>query len=90
MRLIKNYYFDIGTKIPYSEWPEIVHQFLAENKLVSHRFLYYFSEFTQREDALQSGSCAKIRKDCPSINEIRTESEDADTWKRLYITNLDG
>ena len=93
MRLIKNYVFDIGTKIPYSEWPEIVHRFLMENHLVSHRFLYYFEDLIineNKDEALLNCGCTKILKDCPSLGEIRYYNGKA--HKRsdlLYLSNID-
>ena len=70
MRLVKQYTFNIKTKIPYSEWPDIVHRFLSENHLASHRFLYHFEDITV--DGVPDGSgCARILKDCPALGEIR-------------------
>ncbi len=94
MRLIKNYYFDIGTKIPYSEWPSIVHQFLEENNLTAHRFLYYFDELLSSrdsiEDALQSGPCAKMRKDCQPLGEIRLfKGAEYGLFNTLFLSNID-
>lgn len=94
MRLIENYFFKIGTKIPYSEWPEIVHQFLVENKLVSHRFLYYFEDFLGSKGdidaAMQNGPCAKIRKDCPTLGESRLlKGEEYGISNHIFLSNID-
>lgn len=87
MRLIKNYIFKIGTKIAFSEWPEIVHRFLLENHLVSHRFLYYFEDILgTKDDALSKCGCAKILKDCPSLGKIRYHKEKT---YRLWLSNID-
>ena len=39
MRLLKTWVFQIETKIPYSEWPEIVHRYLREQGLTCEKFL---------------------------------------------------
>ena len=95
MRLIKNYFFKIGRKIPFSEWAEIVHQFLRENHLISHRFLYYFEDILDynenKEDALPKCSCTKILKDCPSLGKIRYHNGKAHGRSDiLYLSNIDG
>ena len=95
MRLIKNYVFDIGTKIPFSEWPEIVRSFLAENHLSSHRFLYFFKDIIgyheTKEEALPRSGCSKILKDCPSLGEIRYHNGKAHGRSdHLFLSNIDG
>lgn len=94
MRLIKNYLFKIGTKIPFSEWPKIVHQFLHENHLSSHHFLYYFEDILaynqNKDEALLSCGCARIIKDCPSLGEIRYFKGKAYGLSNiLYLSNID-
>ncbi len=94
MRLIQNYVFKIGTKIAFSEWPEIIHRFLAENHLVHHRFLYYFDHILGRdetgEEDLQKCSCAKILKDCPSLGKIRYDNGKAHgRYDVLWLSNID-
>lgn len=94
MRLIKNYMFKIGTKIPFSEWPEIVHRFLSENLLVSQRFLYYFEDILSYhetpDDALPRSGCAKILKDCPSLGKIRYHNgKPHNRSDELWLTNID-
>ena len=42
MRVIKKYRFQIGTKIPFADWPAIIHQFMDENDLTNEVFLYNF------------------------------------------------
>lgn len=91
MRLIQNYFFKIGTKIPFSELPDIVHRFLEANNLTSHRFLYYFEDIhssdEQVEDVISRCACAKILKDCPSLGKIRCQiGEYSNT---LYLSNVD-
>ena len=39
MRVIQTYTFRLNAKIPFFDYPTIVHRFLEEQKLVSHRFL---------------------------------------------------
>ena len=90
MRLIQHYTFNIKTKIPFSEWPEIVHRFLSENHLTSHRFLYFFEDILgfdeTTDDALPRCGCARILRDCPSLGEIRWAQNRPD---RLWLSNID-
>lgn len=91
MRLVKNYVFNIKTKIPFSEWPEIIHRFLSENRLTSHRFMYYFMDIIGSiapEDEVPAHSgCARILKDCPSLGEIRYTNLRGP--KSLWLSNID-
>lgn len=94
MRLIKSYCFNIGTKIPFSEWPDIVHRFLSENHLVSHRFLYFFEDILgydeTMEEALPHIGCTRILKDCPSLGEIRYHNGKAHGRSDLlWLSNID-
>lgn len=94
MRLIKHYYFHIGTKIPFSEWPEIAHRFLSDQGLTSHRFLYYFDDLLFGEETLETAimdrACAKILKDCPSLGQIRFHNGSAyNTSDILWLSNID-
>lgn len=62
MRVIQTYTFRMSPKTPYSDYPAIVHRFLEEQNLVSHRFLYFFDELIiakSYEEALAAGSCRK-------------------------------
>ena len=90
MRLVQHYTFPIKTKIPFSEWPEIVHRFLEENHLTSHRFLYFFEDILgfdeTMEDALAHGGCARILRDCPALGEIRWTYNRPD---KLWLSNID-
>ena len=95
MRLVKHYTFNIKTKIPFSELPEIVHRFLSENHLTSHRFLYYFEDILSinqtKDEALPRSSCAKILKDCPSLGEIRYHNGRSHNRSDiLWLSNIDG
>lgn len=94
MRLIKTYRFFIGTKIPFSEWPDLVHRFLAEQGLHSGRFFYYFEEGLygtpeenqRRLEARESaGPCAKALRDCPEFGEMRPGRD----GRSLWLSNLD-
>ena len=95
MRLVKNYIFNIKTKIPFSEWPEIVHRFMSENHLTSHRFLYFFEDILgfneTKDEALPRSSCAQILKDCPSLGEIRYHNGRSHNRSDiLWLSNIDG
>lgn len=93
MRLVKKYLFNIGTKIPFSEWPDIVHRFLEENHLASHRFLYFFQDILgdkELKDELPHTGCAKILKDCPSLGEVRYHNGKAHNRSNLlWLSNID-
>ena len=94
MRLVKHYVFNIKTKIPFSELPEIVHRFMSENYLTSHRFLYFFEDILDynetKDEALPRSSCAKILKDCPSLGEIRYHNgRSHNRSDRLWLSNID-
>ena len=95
MRLVKHYIFNIKTKIPFSEWPEIVHRFMSENHLTSHRFLYFFEDILgfneTKDEALPHSSCAQILKDCPSLGEIRYHNgRSHNRSDKLWLSNIDG
>lgn len=94
MRLIQNYIFNIGTKIPFSQWPEIVHQFLQENHLISHRFLYYFDDIASdnicKDGAFPRCGCTRILKDCPALGEIRFHNGRVNNrFDILWLSNID-
>lgn len=82
MRVIKNKTFLIGGKIPYSEWPELIHRFMCGQSLTSKKFLYYFS------DLLILNGCSRLVKDLPEIGGPR-EYNDGRTYKEYIITNID-
>ena len=94
MRVIQTCTFKIGTKIPYSEYPAIVHRFFEEQNLVSNRFLYYFDELIHfnktYEETLAAGSCAKAVKDCPELGKIRLfDGTDYERFQSLFVSNID-
>lgn len=94
MRVLQTYKFKLGTKIPYSEYPAIARRFLEEQNLVSHRFLYHFSQHVYRwnstlEEALANGSCAKAVKDCPALGPIRYFEDTRNTHSEFFLTNID-
>lgn len=90
MRVIRRYRFQIGTKVPFAQWPEIVHRFLAESGLTYHRFLYHFSDMTG--EGRLSQACVRIQRDCPGIGESHiawTEKTDCSTLITHVLTNMD-
>lgn len=90
MRVIQTYTFRLNAKIPFFDYPTIVHRFLEEQKLVSHRFLYYFDELVDQkefEEKLSAGSCAKAVKDCPVLGEIRINKSGA--YPKFFLSNID-
>lgn len=94
MRVIKNYFFSIGTKVPFSELPEIVRLFIEENNLKSDTFMYYFEDLPAcditSEYIQKKSSCSKILKDCPSLGEIRFYNGSRyGRFDKLWISNID-
>lgn len=94
MRVIKNYFFSIGTKVAFSELPEIVNRFLVENNLKSDTFMYYFEDLPigkiTSEYIEKKSSCSKILKDCPSLGEIRFYNGSRyGRFDKLWISNID-
>lgn len=94
MRVIKNYFFSIGTKVPFSELAEIVNRFFVENNLKSDTFMYYFEdlpiETVTSEYIEKKSSCSKILKDCPSLGEIRLyKGSRYGRFDKLWISNID-
>ena len=62
MRLIQHDTFILKSKPPFSEWPQIVHQFLQEQGLSYRKFYYFFDEQSLK-------GCPRAVKDCPSLGE---------------------
>lgn len=90
MRVIRRYRFEIGTKIPFAQWPEIVHGFLAATGLSNQRFLYHFSAMTAEGHLPQA--CVRLQRDCPEIGESRiswVEKADCSTLVTHVLTNMD-
>ncbi|MBQ8399662.1 MAG: hypothetical protein IJX08_06810 [Clostridia bacterium] len=90
MRLIKNYRFRTGTKIAFSELPQIVHQFMDEQGLTSTRFLYCFKDYGVEEGESKKSACEKILKDCPSLGEIHVcKSDSRMGYDTRWLSNVD-
>lgn len=93
MRLIKTWMFDINGRTPKTVWIELIQRFLRENGLTSHRFLYLIDEMLfdyTIEEALTNGGCAKIRKACPALDEIRVlRGRAMGAFDHLWISNVD-
>lgn len=93
MRVIKSYRFSIGTKIPYWQWPEIVHHFLETNQLTSSRFLYHFTSYvtdTDLSEPRKKTGCEKLLKDCPSLGAIRFHNGAAHRQSDVFwLSNMD-
>ena len=94
MRLIKKQSFSIGTKIPYSEWPEIVHRYLQEQGLTSGKFLYYFSDLwyppEYRKAAKIGVGCERLAKDLPVIGTPREYDDSGFTGLHdSFLSNID-
>lgn len=94
MRIIKKYRFQIGTKIPYYEWPEIIHRFLEDKKLTSRHFLYYFEDILSRDETPENKfancGCTRILKDCPLLGDIRLHYDEKHSRSyKLWLSNID-
>lgn len=94
MRLINRYCFSIGTKIPYSDWPEIVHQYLDRQGLSFHRFMYHFKDlfnfYETVDEKWSHGSCAKAVRDCPALGDIHFLNSSAyGSFDALWLGNID-
>ena len=82
MRVIKKKNYFIGGKIPYSQWPELIHRYMSEQGLTSQKFLYHFS------DLVSPQGCSRLMKDLPEIGTFREFDEEG--WFHTYIlTNID-
>ncbi len=79
MLAIQTYSFIIGTKIPFSDFPEIVKTFLNQYNLHYDHFLYYFQD--------NFGGLSKIMKDCPNIGPIR--SRPLKVGELFYLSNIE-
>lgn len=79
MLAIQTYRFLVGTKIPFSDCPEIVQTFLKHQNLHYDRFLYYFHD--------NYGGLPKIMKDCPSIGPMRLRRTNA--GEHVYLSNIE-
>lgn len=93
MRVIQTYTFHMSPKMCYSDYPSIAHRFLEEQKLVSHRFLYFFNELIFQklyEETLATGSCARAVKDCPALGKIRfLDGSCYGMAAALFVSNID-
>ena len=98
MRKIKTYRFHIGTKIPFPEWPQLVHRFMSEQDLHSEGLLYCFADLDfctgdekekalHRSERMRSGPCAKALRDCPALGEVKQLCEPITTT--LLLSNID-
>ena len=58
------YSFYIGTKIPFSEWPDIVQSYMKQQGLHYSDFHYCFEGLPK--------VIAKAAKECPELGPIRT------------------
>lgn len=81
MRVIKKKNFFIGGKIPYSQWPELIHRYMSEQGLTSRKFLYHFSCF-------QAADFSRLMKDLPEIGTPREVYEEGKI-REFVLTNID-
>lgn len=93
MRLIKRYLFPLNGRTSWTVWIEIIQQFLRENQLTSHRFLYHFEETLFNgsiEECLPGCGCAKLRKECPALDELRIfRGREKGVFDSFWMTNVD-
>lgn len=88
MRVIKNYRFQIGTKIPFADWPALIHRFMEENSLTGGAFLYHFESdvpYNKTPDEMTDKcGCAKLLKDLPELGPLCFNGN------YFLVSNLDG
>ena len=65
MLAVQTYRFLIGTRVPFSDCPGVVRNFMNQQSLHYGRFLYYFHD--------DFGGLPKIMKDCPNIGPMRLQ-----------------
>ena len=87
MRTIRKYTFNIGSKIPFSQWPEIVHRFLEENGLAYQRFLYHFMDDVVEPQVIPK-ACERLQKDCPAIGESHVLPAVVSNMSQYVLTNI--
>ena len=87
MRVIRRYSFNIGAKVPFAQWPEIVHRFLAENGLTYQRFLYHFTDNVFEPQACPK-ACERLQKDCPEIGESHILPTAVSGMSKYVLTNI--
>ena len=94
MRVLDCGLFKVKTKIPFSNWAEIIHTYLETQGLHYGKLYYYFEDLVSVDDtekydyAMKKGSCAKAQRDCPAFGDIHCYrgSEYTDT---LYLSNIE-
>lgn len=94
MRVIDCGCFKVKTKIPFSNWTDIVHAYMDAQGLNYGNLYYYFSDLVSAEDseehdfAMKKGPCARAQRDCPAFGDIHhyRESEYTDV---LYLSNIE-
>lgn len=79
MLAIQCYRFLIGSKIPFSDWPQIVQTFLEQQSLHYQRFLYYFED--------NYGGLPKAIQDCAQMAPIRMRPGSA--GNNFYLSNIE-
>ena len=91
MRLIRKQMYSMGVKVPYFEWPEIIHSFLQEQGLTSHRFLYYFKDLTMPAEwqSRYGHGCERLAKALPEIGTPREYNPDDESCHDIFLSNID-
>lgn len=79
MFTVKTCRYLLGTKIPFTQYPEIVQTFLSQNGLHYQNFYYYFQD--------NYGGLQKALKDCPSLGSIHTYA--FSNIEELFLSNID-
>lgn len=78
MLAIQTCRFLIGTKVPFSDFPQILRTYLAGQNLHYNRFLYYFQD--------DFGALPKIIRDCPQIGPIRVRQNGSQ--EQHFLSNI--
>ena len=89
MRVINHYYFKTGTKIPFSDLPNIIHSFFRDAGVKENRFLYYFEDLIFDNRDPTKWGCYKFTKDCPAAGQIHYyDGTSVKSQRHYWISNI--
>lgn len=78
MRVLQNYRFLVGTKIPFDQWPGLIEQFLREQNLRHHSFHYYLKSYDSApgyRSVLDGSKCDTCEAPVFACRHCRKEAE---------------
>ena len=84
MRAVKTRLFYIKNKVmPFSQLPQLVHEYFSEQGLADYRFLYHLSEGLYEPNRTEPVSCARALKDMPWLGKTRRVED------HFFLSNID-